>query len=63
MPEKMWIGSIAPSVYSPLRTILSYGDIVDVPDDVLESDPDRWGDKPVKAKPGKAPDDNAEVEG
>lgn len=59
-----WIGSIAPSHYPALMMSLSYGDEVEVPDDVLKRDPDRWEDpKPVKGKPGKAPDDNAEVEG
>lgn len=38
----IWRGSLVPSFYPALQTILSWGDEVEVPASVLETDPDRW---------------------
>ena len=53
MATKMWVGSINPSSYGGTGGMYSYGDIVEVDDEIVSADPDRWADVPAPAK-GKA---------
>ena len=59
MPIKMWIGSNDLAYYPAVGGYYRHGDLVDVPDEVLAADPDRWADAPKEPKggsQGKNPD-------
>jgi hypothetical protein len=47
---RIWVGSIAPSHYPATGGVHQYGDVVDVDDEIVKADPDRWAEVPAPAK-------------